>query len=148
MIRAGGQYPRTGVLVGTAITARARRPHQGGRNLRLVVKQRRSVEKRLETTSITATRFATEIRTWLLIAARPVRLNAIGGARRMFMTRLALAERIQRRVIRIMSIAEAASPRLVGRWGEYEQLDRVCGTLDIASPRGPAGTLSVANRFL
>src|SRR5690242_9617421 len=80
--RAGGQYPRTGVARQYGQTkARARRPHpEGGRNLRLTVKPRRSVERRLESMNITATSFATKIRTWLLIAGLTALLIAIGGA--------------------------------------------------------------------
>ena len=67
------------LLVSTVLAARARRPQRGGRNLRLNVNSRRSVERRLESISITAAHFATKARTWLLIAGLTGLLIAIGG---------------------------------------------------------------------
>ena len=80
----GGSIPERASLVSTATTGPGApgriRTHPPGRNLRLIVKSRRSVERRLETRSTPATRFATQIRTWLLIAALTALLIAIGGA--------------------------------------------------------------------
>jgi heat shock protein HtpX len=79
---AGGQYPRTGVArqYGSSNRARACRPaRRGGRDLRLIVNHGAQPEGGSEHMNITATRFATKTRTWLLIAGLTGLLIAIGG---------------------------------------------------------------------
>ena len=70
-------YPQTDVARQYGLQARARRPHAGGRNLRLIVKP--ALSRKENPRPITAT-FSTHIRTWLLIAALSGLLIAVGAA--------------------------------------------------------------------